>query len=144
MSKEKLFHVGVKALIRNEEGKVLILDVDTTHFTIEKIEHSDLPGGRINKNETPEQALKREMLEETGITTLLATKFLTAIVSNMEIPISDTERVGLVLMIYEVTVPPDSAVSISPEHTNYEWVSPAEARKRLSYKYTVDFTDLLT
>jgi len=55
------FRAGVGAVILNDDGKVLGL------------ERKDIPGawqlaqGGLGENETPEQAVKREIREETGI-----------------------------------------------------------------------------
>jgi len=71
MANEKLFHVGVKALITNEAGKILIFDANIKNFDFpsDATPHSDLPGGRVNNDgESLLQALNREILEETGIT----------------------------------------------------------------------------
>ena len=68
MSKEKLFQVGVKALIEDESGKVLVFRADTTYEHPEGVEaYWDIAGGRIKEGQNVEQALKREVEEETGI-----------------------------------------------------------------------------
>jgi len=45
---EDLFFLGIKAVLRNQQGKILLLKADTSKF-IEKNYpvHWDLPGGRI-------------------------------------------------------------------------------------------------
>lgn len=50
---------GARGIIINEEGKVAIFN------KVNKNEYK-LPGGGIDKGETPEEAFKREALEETG------------------------------------------------------------------------------
>jgi hypothetical protein len=44
MASEKLFHVGVKALIVNSEGKILVMKTVAWYGAIA---HWDIPGGRI-------------------------------------------------------------------------------------------------
>src|ERR1700744_177543 len=96
---EKLFHVGVKALIISEEGKVLLLNVNTAHFRDDKTPHWDIPGGRVQEGQSALETLKREVVEETGIEQIEKAEYLTGVISNIEIPISDTEKVGLVLVV---------------------------------------------
>lgn len=143
MANEKLFFVGFKALITNNENKLLLMEENVSSHTIQTDVYWDLPGGRIQKGEDAEAALKREVEEETGITEVTGIIFFTAVISNHEIKIADDERAGLLLMIYKVNIPDSSKIKLSEEHTAYEWVSADEAAKRLSYKYPKYFTDLL-
>ncbi|MEK7096209.1 MAG: NUDIX hydrolase [Patescibacteria group bacterium] len=63
MANEKLFWVGIKALIENGEGKILLLN--SPGWKQKEIEaHWDIPGGRIEENQSVEEALKREVKEE--------------------------------------------------------------------------------
>lgn len=141
---EKLFHVGIKALIKNSEGKFLLLKVNPDELKgAENKDYWDIPGGRIQIGHSADETLRREVEEETGITTITATKFFTAVVSNIEIPISETEKVGLVLMVYEVDVDDSSKITLSKEHINFEWVDSKTAAERLSHKYPTAFTDKL-
>ena len=58
------FHIGVKALIV-KEGKVLVLKEKDIRGTGDEI--YDLPGGRIEDEESPEETLGREIKEELGV-----------------------------------------------------------------------------
>jgi 8-oxo-dGTP pyrophosphatase MutT (NUDIX family) len=89
------------------------------------------------------KTLSREVEEETGIKRISSAQFLTAVVSNHKIPISTTQTVGLLLMIYKIKIPENSKVRISREHTAFQWVSKEEAAKRLSHKYPKKFTTAL-
>ena len=142
MAKEKLFQVGIKALITNDEGKILVLDSGDWHLKHQK-RHWDIPGGRIQEGHSALHTLRREVEEEIGIKKIVKSKFFTAIISNFaDIPV-DGYKVGLLLMIYKVQVPKNSKVVLSDEHAGYEWVSASEAAKRLTYKYPPEFTNLL-
>ena len=144
MSKEKLFQVGVKALIENESGKILVFRADTAYGHVGDVEpYWDIAGGRIKEGQTVKQALSREIEEETGITKIESTEFFTAVISKHEIPLSDGAKTGLVLMIYKAKVPKDAEIKLSPEHDKYEWVNKKEAAKRLADKYPPEFTNLL-
>ncbi|HVS58387.1 MAG TPA: NUDIX hydrolase [Candidatus Saccharimonadales bacterium] len=143
MAHEKLFQVGVKALITNREGKVLVMEVDTTGFTSPEQKHWDLAGGRIQEGQTVEEALRREVEEETGITQVDNITFFTSVISRIEIPLGNNQKAGLVLMVYRVRVPEGVEVKLSDEHEAYEWVELTEAAKRLEFKFSKDFSDAL-
>lgn len=140
--KEKLFHVGVKGLITDNEGRVLILKVNTATFK-DRTEHWDIPGGRIQEGQDAAGTLRREIMEEVGLEIGNKPTFITSVISNVEIPLSESQSVGLVLMVYRVSIPADSEIHLSDEHTAFEWVDKVEAARRLSYKYPVSFTEEL-
>lgn len=141
MAKEKLFHVGVKALIEDEKGNILLLHAPGWAKN-NTPPHWDIPGGRIQEGQVVEDALKREIEEETGIKKVRSVSFFTAVISKHEIPFED-RILGLVLMIYKITIPVGSKITLSHEHTEYEWVEPKEAAKRLENKYPEEFTKKL-
>lgn len=144
MANEKLFHIGIKALIVNEANKVLLLQVNTANFKHgDKTVYWDIPGGRVQAGQTVAETLAREVEEEIGTSIASQPEFFTAVVSNIEIPLSATESVGLVLMVYKLSIPKDSRIILSEEHTAFEWVEKPEAARRLAVKYPVEFTDKL-
>ena len=55
-----LIPVSAKGVLINSEGRVLLLKNERNMW--------ELPGGRIEQGEQPEQALIREIDEEIGIT----------------------------------------------------------------------------
>lgn len=142
MAQEKLFQIGVKALITNDKDEVLVLDSGEWHLKHQS-QHWDIPGGRIQEGHTVLETLQREVEEETGIKEVIDPQFFTVAMSNFQdIPV-DGHKVGLLLMVYKVKVPENSKIKLSHEHSGFEWVSRKEAAKRLAYKYPPEFTKLL-
>lgn len=144
MAKEKLFQVGVKALIENKLDEVLLLRADVNYDHIGKVEvYWDIAGGRIKEGQGLIDTLKREVKEETGIVDIESYEFFAAVISNHRIPIESGQMVGLVLMVYKLKVPENSKIILSPEHDLYEWVNKKEAARRLADKYPPEFTKSL-
>lgn len=138
MSNPKLFFIGVKGLIKENDGKILLLKADVqNHKGIDK-QYWDLPGGRIEEGEDALMTLKREIVEETG-SEILSTSFFTAVISNHEIPLNDS-KAGLVLLVYKVKLTDPKNIVLSKEHTDYCWDENREAIKKLSDKYPSEFT----
>lgn len=140
---EDIFNLGIKALIRNQSGEILLLKVNKEALKGYSGEpYWDIPGGRIHKDSTVEETLKREIEEETGITEISnITKLDMVLSNNIRIPLKDGTNVGLILAIYLCDVTNYEKVIISEEHTEYKWFEPKEASELLKIKYPTEFTD---
>ena len=139
---EDLFHLGIKALVRNRDGDILLLKVNRNKLKGYKGEpYWDIPGGRIHKNSTVEDTLKREIEEETGITSVTNfNKFDMVLSNNVRVPQEDGADVGLILAVYVCDIPEVSSIKISEEHTEYGWFSQKQASELLKIKYPIEFT----
>lgn len=139
----QLFHVGIKALCRNERGQYLLLQVNSEKLKgKDNPAYWDIPGGRIEEGDSVAATLAREIDEELGCTLQTKPEFFTGVVSNIKIPTEDRD-VGLVLMIYAVDLPMNTEIKISDEHIAYEWVDAVIASERLQFKYPKEFTEKL-
>ena len=142
--KEQLFFIGVKGLIKNSQGQILLLLADVSTHRKNTEPYWDIPGGRIEKGAGLVDTLAREISEETGVAIDASTAVQVATaVSKHQVPVDDDITAGLALVVYSVTIPDSATITISPEHERYEWVEVAEAKLRLSNKYPSDFTDKL-
>lgn len=138
---EDSFHLGIKALVRNMDGKILLLQVNPAKLKAERQAYWDLPGGRIQKGETVVSTLEREVEEETGLTDLEKPVEVGMVLSNIRIPLDGNNSVGLILNIYSVQAPESAEIKISDEHIAYDWFTPAEAAAKLRVKYPDAFCD---
>jgi 8-oxo-dGTP diphosphatase len=136
---EDIYHLGIKALIRNSEGKVLLLQVNPATLRGKHREYWDLPGGRVQQGHTAPDTLRREVAEETGITTITNPRQIAMVLSNIRIPLGGDTSAGLILAVYECAVPASATIVLSDEHIAYNWFSPSEAAKLLAVKYPADF-----
>ena len=139
--KEKLFFIGIKALIQNDDGKILLLKADVANHRMNTEEYWDIPGGRIEHGDSEADTLKKEVEEETGIKLSDNGEFVATVFSNHEIPLYEGGVAGLVLRIWKVPYTPDMTVQLSSEHTEYKWSEPIEAAQLLGHKYPSEFCD---
>lgn len=111
------FHIGAKALIFNNENKVLLLERD---HPIRKI-YWDLPGGRVQKDESVTETLLRELREEIGLEAAEAFHPFGMFLTDIRIPIHE-ESVGLIFSIFKCHLPNKLHPILSKEHINFEWL----------------------
>lgn len=140
---EDTFHLGIKALLRNNKGEILLLKVNPAKLNGGQKDYWDLPGGRVQKGSSVIETLRREVQEETGITEIHEIVALTMILSNIRIPLREGGDVGLILSVYTCGVAPDTPITLSQEHIASRWCSPTEAAELLRIKYPPEFTNRL-
>jgi len=136
---EDVFHLGIKALIRNKKGEILLLQVNPAKLHGEHKDYWDLPGGRVQKGDSIEDTLKREVVEETGISRITDIQPVTMMLSNIRIPIGNADTVGLILSVYSCAIPDNLPILLSDEHIAYKWFTPSRAAELLQVKYPVEF-----
>ncbi len=100
----KSFKINQHALLKSSTNKILILEQEGKWM---------LPGGRVEGMGSPEEELKREIKEETGIEdSKIEGVFDTGISSSGE----------TFLITYRAKVEGEPKIKISEEHTDYAWV----------------------
>ena len=103
----KIFKVNQHALIKNSANKILILKQEDRWM---------LPGGRLEGMGSPEEELRREIKEETGLEDFKIDGVFDTGIS----PGGDT-----FLVTYKVKIEGEPEIKISKEHTDYAWVDKA-------------------
>jgi 8-oxo-dGTP diphosphatase len=119
--------VAAKAVITNPKGQVLILREASyeTHPTNTKSGRYQLPGGRLEAGETFEEALRREVQEETGLEIEIAKPLL---VGEWRPIIRGVPH--QIIGIFMSATTTSNKVQISDEHDAFLWIDPA---KRAEY-----------
>lgn len=113
--KEKNIAVSTKAFIKNSESKILILFDPSVSLW-------DLPGGHVQENETTDEAIRREVKEETSLVIETAKELF---VKDIKLgkPLIDHTAI-----FFDVVVTEKSIV-LSSEHTDYKWVDSSDYQK---------------
>lgn len=103
-------NVVVKVLISDLEGNVLLLRRSATHPTLAF--EMDLPGGLVDPGETHDEALLREVMEETGMS-----------LRDMSHVYERISAYGYLHRLYESQLSAiKPQIDVSWEHDRYEWV----------------------
>lgn len=114
-----ILQVGVKVLLRNHEGEYLFLKRSPI-FNPNEGQRLDIPGGRIESDESLTDALTREVEEETGLILKPAITLLAA----QDIFIYEKD-LHVVRLTYEGFAKGD--VKLSDEHSDFGWKTARDA-----------------
>lgn len=136
-TKEDAFHLGVKALIRNPNNEILLLERNSKFNQV----YWDLPGGRLQKGESLLETLKREVFEETGVNDLSDIQPFITVLTDIRIQ-NDQEDVGLIFSIYLCDINCFFSPQLSDEHSNFKWLPIRDCLEKLK-QYPLPFTDKL-
>ncbi|MDP6375685.1 MAG: GDP-mannose mannosyl hydrolase [Pseudomonadales bacterium] len=116
--------VSIDLIVRSRQGDVLM----GWRRNEPARDHWFVPGGRICKGETVEDAFGRLCLEELGFAmTLEATRLVGVFTHLYDNNFAGVEGVSThyVVIAYEVLVEPDLSTLPTSQHRNYKWVSPS-------------------
>lgn len=111
----KPFSLSVKAVVRDREGRCLLLRRSAASKA--NAGKWDFPGGKIEPGEPIDQALRREVAEETGL----------AISVRRVVGAAQSELPDRVVAYLIMEAEPESGdVRLGEEHDDYRWASIAE------------------
>lgn len=117
--------IAVKAFILNEKGEVLLLREASSYTDGTNIGKYDIPGGRIDPEESLSGALAREVREETGL----------MFEQSELLDVHDTfnqkggEVWHIVRLLYKVTSARGEVI-LSKDHDEHIWIPVKEAIER--------------
>lgn len=109
------FYLTVKGIVERD-GKILVLKRSATDDHLPGV--WETPGGGVDREERPQEALRREILEETGLTVTVGRSF------NVFTFRKDTGefKVGITFLCqYE-----SGQVKLSEEHSEWRFIKPTE------------------
>jgi len=89
----------------------------------------DLPGGRLDVGESPEEALRREISEELPGNTVASIDGLVDVALDHHLD-GDSP---IIMINYRITLSSPS-ITISPEHTEFAWLTASELETLLTDK----------
>ncbi|MDD1727489.1 MAG: NUDIX domain-containing protein [Methanospirillum sp.] len=111
----KPFALSVRIVLFDQHGHILVLKRSKSSRT--NPGKWELPGGKIDKDEAFDAALKREVLEETGFQVVIHTAAGTAMQETEEWRVVHLVMIGSMM---------SGGLAISSEHEEYRWASPIE------------------
>lgn len=116
MSSNKSFFIAVKGIIRRPDGKILVLKRSAGDDHLPEV--WETVGGGMDAEQTPQEALAREILEETGLSVTVGEPFNVFTFRKQ----TGEFKVGITFLCQTT----DDAVVLSEEHSEYRWIDPSE------------------
>ena len=104
--------IVAKVLLIDEAGSILLLKRNLTHPNFPG--HVDFPGGEVEPGEQYDEAVIREVQEETGLDLPLA---------NLELVYTKQLTEGLTHVVFVANIANSKpSVELSWEHSGFEWL----------------------
>lgn len=113
--------IAMKAVIVNQEGRILILREAATYGDGTQRGRYHMPGGRVEVGENFEDALRREIMEETGLEVDIEYPIY---VGEWRPVIRDVPH--QIVATFMVCKPKSDKITLSTEHDDYKWIIPSE------------------
>lgn len=111
----KSFVLSPRLILFDQQGHILVLRRSASSKT--NPGKWEIPGGKIEPGESFDDALKREITEETGFSVIIHTAAGTAMQETEEARIVHLVMIGSIL---------SGGLSISREHDEYRWAGVSE------------------
>lgn len=115
MGQRQSYYIGIKGLIKNDQGAVLILKDNSTGKW-------EVPGGRIDQNQAIDEAFRREMSEE--LPGSVVNSFGNVVFAAQGDFMAENDH-KLMLLFFETDVEIPEETSLSNEHSELAWVNAA-------------------
>jgi len=106
--------ISVRALIKNNERVLLVRRASGNPNYVGQFE---LPGGKVEFGEKPEESLRREVGEELGVETGVVQLY--RVISWMDTVERDTQHIIIVYLAG--LIDPAAKIILSPEHNKFQW-----------------------
>lgn len=130
---EAVFQIGVKALILNENNQLLLVS-ETNSTDV----YWDIPGGRIDGDESFSQTQEREIAEEVLLKPPYEASHFMSVISNKKIP-NGEGHFRLLLVTYTVKLQDNQSPETNEAGMILAWVPLNEAAEKLRNKYPIEF-----
>ena len=104
-------------------------------LTLQRAKDTRCPGtweivhGKVEPGEKLEQAARRELVEETG---LVPVRLLSITIHGFYLVPRGTVQLAAV---FAAIVAPEAPLTLGDEHTRHAWLTPSQARRRLSWPH---------
>ncbi len=100
-----------------------------------------VPGGRVQKNETLDAAFRRLTHEELGLALTRSAAQFKGVYEHFYKDSIFGEEVSThyVVLAYEVTLPADSAILDSQQHSDVLWIKPVELSQYPVHQHSLDY-----
>jgi 8-oxo-dGTP diphosphatase len=117
MTERQSFYIGIKGLIQNEAGHVLILkDVGSGKW--------EVPGGRLDQGQSIEEAFRREIEDEELPGSILRSLGSVAHTAQGDFIVENNHKLFLVFHLADVALP--EVIILSDEHSDSAWIDPSD------------------